>query len=300
MSSSVRIELRGGLGNQLFQYYAGAFLALKYDSQLEVDFTHLFNNHENHVLNSVNEGNDFLKILNLPGKRILQSRNSFQIEKVTRKALNQTKYFKNHLLAPKMFIKSYEPKTPGFDPKFGDRNFRRVGGYFQTYRYFDQVIKIDSDYFPHLHQPSNWFLESLKKIQEPTTVVVHLREHYPWLRGTFVQCGKDYYEKALRVLEKELDSFKIVIFSTPNLDIRSYLPPRALQNFEFLSQPESSPDVESLILMSKSRALVTANSTFSWWAGKLATEKQLVIAPHEIYVNKPNPTDYYPKNWITI
>jgi hypothetical protein len=52
--------------------------------------------------------------------------------------------------------------------------------------------------------------------------------------------------------------------------------------------------------MSKSRALVTANSTFSWWAGKLATEKQLVIAPHEIYVNKPNPTDYYPKNWITI
>jgi len=52
--------------------------------------------------------------------------------------------------------------------------------------------------------------------------------------------------------------------------------------------------------MSKARAIVTANSTFSWWAGRLATEKQVVIAPQNVYVNKPNPIDFYPKNWITL
>ena len=300
MNKQVRIELRGGLGNQLFQYYAGAFLALKQDLELEVDFTHLLYNHEDHVVNSVREGSDFLYLLNLPGKRFIQSRQSFYLEKATRKALERTNYFKNHLLAPRLFLNSYEPKTIGFDAEFGERKYRRVGGYFQTYRYFDQVIKSDSNYLPKLQNPSRWFEESLKKIQDPTAVVVHLREHYAWLSGTFVQCGMGYYEKALSTLEKELGTLKVLVFSTPNIDVKSYLPAQTLKNCEFLSKPDHSPDIESLILMSKSRAIVTANSTFSWWAGRFATDEQLVIAPQQIYVNKPNPVDFYPRGWITL
>lgn len=300
MVKPVRIELRGGLGNQLFQYYAGAFLAQKHEAGLEVDFTHLVSNHENHVVNSVKDGRDFLSILNLPGKKIVQTRGNFYMEKAIRKALKRTNYFETHLLAPKMFVSSYEPQSVGYDPQFGERPYRRVGGYFQTHKYFDLVVEANFDYFPKLQNTSAWFNETLGKVQDPTAVVVHLREHYPWLSGTFVQCGMEYYTKALGFLEKELGPLKLIIFGTPDIDIKSYIPSRALENHEFLSKPENSPDVESLVLMSKARAIVTANSTFSWWAGRLATEKQLIIAPKNIYVNKPNPIDYYPQDWKTL
>jgi len=217
MVKPVRIELRGGLGNQLFQYYAGAFLALKHEAELEVDFTHLLSNHENHVLKSVKDGKDFLSILNLPGKRFVQSRWDFYIEKAARKALERTNYFQNHLLAPKMFLSSYEPQSVGFDPQFGERIYRRVGGYFQTHKYFDYVIEANLDYFPKVQNPSGWFHETLNKIQEPTAVVVHLREHYPWLSGTFVRCGMEYYGKALDLLEKELGPLKLNFY--PSLKI---------------------------------------------------------------------------------
>jgi len=300
MKNPVRVELRGGLGNQLFQYYAGAYLATKFDSELEFDLTHLHYSHEPHVVNSIRPGESIFELLNLPGKQLIRSRNSHSAEKVTRKIMGKTKYFDTRLLAPKIFSKTYESKTIGFDPTLGERYFSRIGGYFQTYKYFKHVTDLDPRYQPVIGKTSSWYTEELKYISNEQPVIIHLRKHYPWLEGKFTQCGPEYYAKALETLNEVSGVSKILVFGTNEIDIQSYIPGKFLKLCRFNDKPKHSPDLESLILMSKSPALVTANSTFSWWAGNFSMSNQIVIAPKKIYINQPNPIDYYPPNWITL
>ena len=300
MSRQVLIELRGGLGNQLFQYYAGAFQAIKSDSKLEIDMTHLYYSHEEHSVRSVKNGDNFLTLLNLPGKTLIRSKTSYEIEKSVRKILKPTKYFDTHLLTPKLFSRSHEPRVVGFDPILGTKHFRRIGGYFQTYHYFESVTNSNPEYLPKLEEKSDWFKETLKCLENERVVAVHVRKHYAWLNETFYQCDKKYYSDAFEYLNHKLGDFRILVFGTKDLKLDSFIPANLIEKCDRMTPPDESPDVESLILMSKSPALVTANSTFSWWAGKFASENQIVIAPKKIYVNKPNPEDFYPDGWVTI
>ena len=65
--------------------------------------------------------------------------------------------------------------------------------------------------------------------------------------------------------------------------------------------PKDLPDdAEALILMSKARNFIIANSTFSWWAAMLSNSKGVVVAPEKWYRNMDDPNDLLPHEWCTI
>jgi len=300
MKDFVRVELRGGIGNQLFQYFAGAYLAWKCGKKLQVDQTHLHYSHEKHVTDNINSTNNFLNSLSLPGEALIRSEHSFLSERVIRKILKRTGYFKHNLLTPNIFLKSYESREIGYEENLGDKYFERIAGYFQTYRYFDELIGNKPEYIPHLKNPTDWFEKISKKIESDSPYLLHLRKHYSSLDGIYVQCGKKYYEDAINRLDDLFGKRPIFVFGATDLEVEKFIPHHFLYRCQLIEKPVNSPDVESLVLMSKSKSLIASNSTFSWWAGKFMKSETEVVVPKDIYIDRPNPKDYYPINWIKI
>ena len=70
--------------------------------------------------------------------------------------------------------------------------------------------------------------------------------------------------------------------------------------FIYLAPPIGVNPLESLILMSKCIGVITANSSFSWWAGALATNAKQVIAPSKWFKTLRDPDDLIPENWTKV
>ena len=91
------------------------------------------------------------------------------------------------------------------------------------------------------------------------------------------QLGPDYYQKAIRLAMHSTGLNEIEVFS--NSVNRAEIAERLGTNDFKLAVQDEDP-VLALCRLSKCQALVTANSTFSWWAGRLAEEEgALVISP---------------------
>jgi hypothetical protein len=65
---------------------------------------------------------------------------------------------------------------------------------------------------------------------------------------------------------------------------------------QFVEPLEDSPE-ETLILMSKSDALVISNSTFSWWAAQLGNKNKFVVRPSKWFRGMLDPEDLFPPEW---
>lgn len=119
-------------------------------------------------------------------------------------------------------------------------------------------------------------------------VAIHVR------RGDYVNnpfyvdlTQTDYYDKAIKLFPN--DTF--LVFSDDIPWCREYF---TGPQFEF---SEGNNDVEDMNLMAGCKGVITANSSFSWWAGYLCKGK--VVAPKEWYTDKVERTKC-PPNWIRL
>lgn len=97
----------------------------------------------------------------------------------------------------------------------------------------------------------------------------------------------DYYEQAMALFPQE----KFLVFSD-NIDWCKQQP--IFSRCEF---SEGNTDVEDMNLMAGCKAVITANSSFSWWAGFLS--KGTVIYPSQWYSDNKQRT-LCPSEWIKI
>jgi hypothetical protein len=68
----------------------------------------------------------------------------------------------------------------------------------------------------------------------------------------------------------------------------------------WISPPIGTDATESLVLMSFGKAIITANSSFSWWAAVSGNRTKKVIAPIPWFKNLDEPKDLIPGNWLRI
>ena len=108
--------------------------------------------------------------------------------------------------------------------------------------------------------------------------------------------GPDYQRKAIDILRA--DGYgPFVVFSDDRLWAWGELKAQDV----FMS-PEVDSDLQDLALMSQAAALVTANSSFSWWAGWLVESAGgRVIAPDQWFrENKSHDRDLVPDTWLRV
>ena len=161
-------------------------------------------------------------------------------------------------------------------------------GYFQSEKYFknyEDILRNDFKIKKTI-QKSNLVL--LKKIDAASSVSVHVR------RGDYVSdldtrnhhgaLGFDYYSTSIKLIDKKITDPVFFIFSDePQLVEKNLSFPFP---FTIISGNINEFCYEDLLLMSRCRHHIIANSSFSWWGAWLdARPNKIVIAPKKWFAN---------------
>lgn len=264
----VIVKLTGGLGNQMFQYAMGRAIAFRNQSDLGLDASWFKRNIGNEKRNySLNNFNIIESIANT--NLFLQKlRSKFSFLEDFKKC-EKKRYFK-------------EKSVFSFD---SDSLCLSGGvyleGYWQNPKYFEGIKDILCKEFI-LKKELNIDNEIVRAIQkEKNSVSIHIRRGDYLVDPVYVKLNValsiDYYKSAIEIISQKVEYPHFFIFSD---DIKW-----AENNFKlnyptiFVSD-NAIKDSEEIILMSKCKHNIIANSSFSWWGAWLNNNFQkIVIAP---------------------
>jgi hypothetical protein len=265
-------RIKGGLGNQLFQFAAAYALN-------KAKGCHIFLDKSFFVKRPLHEG--FL----LDGIET-----SFDIGVCT--FLRQAWQKLNGRL-PKALRRGFFEEGLEYDESFFEHGCgSSYEGYFHSAKYFSackqEVIKT---ILTAEKKFSNSYHKSLEKFDFSKTVAIHVR------RGDYTNqtnaaiyetCSIEYYFKALRQLF-DLHSGKIetILVFTDDSDYVK----KSFNFSEFNIKTNFASDFslssfEEMILMSKCAYIITANSTFSWWSAYLSqTDSDKIYMPKRWFLD---------------
>lgn len=284
------VKLKGGMGNQMFQYALGRALSVRHGVPLGLDLSFLldttprlgftFRNYDLDVFN--------IKAEVVPSKKIPFVNRAFK--GMPGQILDYLRKF--------LFIKGVE-KSFSFDPNILDLGSDAyLDGYWQSPKYFENISDIIREDFTLKDRlPEN--IDKLKKeIENCNSLCVHVR------RGDYVGnkfhdvVGKDYYDNAIEKMKSLTDIDKVYVFSD---DIKWC---EENMHFDlptmFVSEEYAGQKAEGhLALMSACKNFIIPNSTFAWWGAWLSNNKdKKVIVPKQWFGIKFVKFDIVLKEWI--
>jgi hypothetical protein len=300
----VTVLLRGGLGNQMFQYALGVTLAQANGTALRLDAVYLqdrlprrkyiYRNFDLDIF-TINDS-PCLTILSQAAKRVPVPGFWLGIDFMGRGT--------RVLVGAEKVIRE---KSHAFDPRIlEERGDLFLVGYWQSERYFADAEKELRRAFRFKHPLEGEAKEIGRQIRSSNSISLHIRRgDYVALKNVEQSMGPtnlSYYEKAACYMNEHSRrmGFEIPTFFVFSDNIE-WCKPRLKLPFPtvYLDQASAGPKASHhLQLMSLCRNNIIANSTFSWWGAWLnANPKKIVIAPERWFANKAN-EDILPQDWI--
>ncbi len=280
------VELQGGLGNQLFQYAFGRGLALKRGEELLLDESGLNNN-------KVISRHYSLAPFNIEA----QVARPEQIEKI-----------KNRFGFASTLFRLFETKVLrnfhiGWEPHLLNSKKQYFAGFFQSYKYLEQISESLRKEITLKEDLASKYSELLEKMASSDSVSLHIRRgdyvSDPNTKAAHYTFGLEYYEAAMKLISEKIDNPVYFVFSDDIAWVKENL--KINSSVIFVSAP-STHDYEELILMSKCKNNIIANSSFSFWGAWLnQNPTKIVIAPQKwnnVYVNEYK--NLLPPDWLKI
>lgn len=178
-----------------------------------------------------------------------------------------------------------------------------LDGYWQTEKYFCETRKELLQDFSWRTALTERNLATLEQIEECESIAVHVR------RGDYVSnpattahhgvLGLPYYEAAMHLAVQRTRNPLFFVFSDDIPWARDQL--GRLGTCVFVDQNAGAAS-EDLRLMSACKHQIIANSSFSWWAAWLNTNaSKLVVAPRNWLAKPPNTfSDVFAAGWTTL
>jgi hypothetical protein len=288
------VELKGGLGNQLFQYFAGQYIAKECKDDL-VYFLPDIRIHRVHSESSVLD-------LELP----TYSPTYFK-EAETKSPFNERLLEwvgRNSELARRILnrcTRTFISGMVGYDVSLQDHfSSRRFKGYFQTFRYVNE-LKFNMGESIFLKFPSLQFQKYLNDIQETKPTVMHVRGgDYNLLSNSMGLLGSDYYKEAISLARVGLVDPPIWVFSDDFESVKRLMNELDVKIDRLILPDSGLTAAETLILMAKGQSKIIANSTFSWWAAFIGDQTEIVIAPNPWSRANKIPDYLIPPHWKTV
>lgn len=280
------VKLKGGLGNQMFQYAFGINLAKSNGTKLMLDVSNYGKPSEIRNLAL----NDFKVEYEVLPEKLVRTFNKHK-HPIINKVINIF-FRRTHIYV--------ERKVSPFNPNIFSKNCGFFDGYWQSEKYFRNIREeIIAHFRPkELKDSDN---ELIKLLRGGNFVSIHVRRT-DYLNNKnaqiYVECSLEYYINALAYVKAICPDIKVVVFSDDyewvkqNLKIGPYLDMSEHKNQAYLD----------IYLMSLCKHNIIANSTFSWWGAWLnQNENKVVIAP-EFFFRDENKfkNDIIPTSWIRI
>ena len=264
-------QLKGGLGNQLFQYAAGRRLSLTLGVPLKLDVG-FYKRHKQRTYEldqfHVEAGiaTDW-EVARWRGPRLL------------------TRITQPLGLVPRLVLEgAFE-----FDPSIlhlGDGRY--LDGYWQSYRYFADVAPQIRSELAVRTPPSDADRALLDRMAQCDAVCLHVRRgdyaSNPIARQYHGLCTPEYYRTAVEAIAAQLRAPELFVFSDDmpwvKQNLRFELPTTHVEHHGADRAPLE------LRLMAGCRHFVIANSSLSWWAAWLsANENPIVYAPRRWFAD---------------
>ena len=290
-SKSVSIELVGGIGNQLFIYFAGYYLCDISKAQLNIKAHSLHNRRENIV--------EILKLPHHKMKKTNFTKGRF-ISKVSTK-LSQIWSAHTFLRTPSTF----HANELGFEPSLQSQKPPiKVFGYFQTYKYFEAHREVFCKYFDQFAFVSKEASNISIEIENDSVLMVHIRlgDYLKPENRYFGSLDETYYVNAIKRATSSNNFSKIVVISDDVYSAKKLfliIENQGLPVVWFDNQSIKT-SVELLMLMRNCKGFVIANSTFSWWIANLSKDPKIVVAPYPWFKESKTPDSLYPVDWVKV
>lgn len=283
------VNLKGGTGNQMFQYALGRKLAVKNSDVLMFD---------TEDLTKANELGNIFRELQI---------NKFNVvsEEINLADVKRAKYPHGYISKLSRIFKSKILRQ--HNVLFNAKVLNLTGdiyldGYWQSPMYFADIRETllkDFTLKSPLSETANSYKDAIFSCE---SVSVHIR------RGDYVNnprvtkengvCTIRYYENAITEMNKKAPNAHYFIFSDDITWVKENLPIPSKTTFILNS---GMTDVEELYLMSLCNNNIIANSSFSWWAAWLnQNESKIVICPTPWFDTLPYDKDLIPKTWIQL
>lgn len=293
------VRFTSGLGNQMFQYNLYNYLYHKFPNvEVKADITWFdqFSEHQGFELErifkrednpdfvfKVASGMDIFKcsgqfhsspgcknpglvneILRYPNRLI----RLFNLHKKNRVRIEQSGFEDNAVV--------YE-QIDKINPSL---NYYITGFFIEEIYYKNRIEKLGK-FFDFGDDLSDNNLNYVNQIKNSQSVSIHVRRGdylSDTYKDSFLSLPMEYYEKAVKLVKEKFDNPVFYIFS----DDKDYMSKAFswLDNKVFIEGNNGKNSFRDLQLMSECVVNITANSTFSTWAGLLnKNENKLVIYP---------------------
>ncbi|TEW50705.1 alpha-1,2-fucosyltransferase [Psychromonas algicola] len=275
-------KINGGLGNQLFQYAVGRAVAIHHSVPLKLDIS-AFINHKIH--------NGFrLDAFNVDA----EIANNQEIIRLAGNKTKITRFFRKlGLIKKKNYCK--EKRRTIFDARVFEQTPYYLDGYWQNEMYFSAIRQLILKELTPKNELSYQAKLFLREIMKCNSISLHVR------RGDYLKHPEigvldlDYYQRAIEYIGEIVDSPVFFIFSN---DLKW-----CKKNFNFLKNcvyvKNTETEIDDLILMSKCKHNIVANSSFSWWGAWLnENDGKIIVSPSKWMAHNPYNNKWVPDSWL--
>ncbi len=227
---------------------------------------------------------------------------------------------------------AFYENEPFYKPEILKRTQGYLVGYWQSEKYFTdmrtRIVKafdfgdvLKTDALEKSDMSDEKTVELLERLSkghskaedEEESVALHVRggDYLNKLNvGTFGGiCTKEYYCKAIEHIVKNVNRPKFYIFTNDKryaeeimgevLQNVSLLEENVQLDYQYVDWNDESHAYADLLLMSKCKHHILANSSFSWWGEYLSNQTGITIAPAR-WTNDSKNKDIYRENWVVL
>lgn len=297
MQASVCVEIVGGLANQMFQYATGRSLALHLSCPLKLDLS---------TFQTYADWPYQLDIFDIDAEVVSQEELRQFVRKKTKLEWQVERYILRRRDAAR-WEGVFDERGFGFDPELYAQTppiFLR--GYWQSPKYFahqrEELLRIFTPKTPLSPNAR----ETMRQIAGGTAVSIHVRRGDYVRRADVAQvhgtCSLDYYRRAVGLIRRLYADARFYVFSDDPQYVRDSFD--FCPNYSLVGGNDDKPH-EDMLLMSRCRHHIIANSSFSWWGAWLNRQPdKTVIAPRRWFsdekLHRTFTYDLYPEEWITL
>jgi hypothetical protein len=286
------VQLKGGFGNQLFQYAAALNLGKYHNVPVKVDIS-LLNIPDDLI--GTKRAFDLLSL-----HQSIEVANEAEINLIKGNKLIQ--YLQKILPPYKRNI--YKEVSFNYDEHFlKSGNNVYLKGYRQSEKYFKQINYEIKNAFHFKEELIKDVSNITSQIQSENSISIHIR------RGDYTNAkileyhgiqSIEYYNQAISLIKEKISKPKFYIFSDDINWVQENL--YLNEEVQLISANESPTSITDFHLMSCCKHNIIANSTFSWWAAYLNPNPDKVIIAPKRWFNKANydTKDLIPLSWIQL
>jgi hypothetical protein len=301
MRKSVTIILRGGLGNQMFQYAIGLAISRKKNINLVIDATFLNDRFPRKQFTYRTYDLDIFTLE--PHFTALSKISSAVPLPGVWLGLDLLGAALGDILGTNKLIKEKHPYQ--FDSSVLDGgDHLSLWGFWQSPKYFADIEADVKDAFAFKHPLTGEAALLAEKIKNSNSISVHVRRAdylLPKYKSVYGATSLEYYNKAISLIAERVKDPTFFIFSDDIAWCRENIKP----SFPtvYMDAASSGPKASfHLQLMSLCRHNIITNSSFSWWGAWLNRNSQkIVIAPKKWEISiVGDPSDVIPSDWILL